>query len=293
MLLCSFAPTALGRLLDEQIAGGVTGVVPVGTTGESPSLTAEEKQAIFELCVSKCKPHGVQVIAGTGTNVTSSTIEATKKAAKAGADFALVVVPYYNKPNQTGLYEHFKAVAEQGGLPVVLYNIPGRSGVQLTAETVVKLSKVPGIVGIKESTGNLDMSTEIASQCDITILSGDDSLTLPIMAVGGKGVISVMSNFAPHLVKEIVDPALAGDYAKAAVAHRRAFKLIKTLFVEPNPQPTKAAMGLLGMIDNVLRLPMVPATEETTSKVKAAMEEVGIEAKSASSGKQPAKKARR
>jgi len=186
--------------------------------------------------------------------VTASTIEATQKAKKAGADFALVVVPYYNKPNQAGLYEHFKAVAEQGGLPVVLYNIPGRCGVQLTAETVAKLSKnVPGIVGIKESTGNLDMSTEIASLCDITILSGDDSLTLPIMSVGGQGVISVLSNFAPELVKAIVDPALKGDYATAGVAHRRSFRLVKTLFIEPNPQPTKAAMSMLHMLDDSLR----------------------------------------
>ena len=189
------------------------------------------------------------------------------------------------------MYEHFKAVAEQGGLPIVLYNIPGRCGVQLTAETVAKLRKnVPGIVGIKESTGNLDMATEIASLCDIAILSGDDSLSLPIMSVGGKGVISVLSNFAPQLVRAVVDPALKGDYAAAGVAHRAAFKLVKTLFVEPNPQPTKAAMEMLGTIENVLRLPMVPVSEETREKLKVVMKEAGV---GSESGKQAAKKAKR
>jgi 4-hydroxy-tetrahydrodipicolinate synthase len=267
---------AFSKLLDAQIAGGVAGVVPVGTTGESPSLTSEEKAKIFEMCVEKCKGTGVKVIAGTGTNVTSTTIEATQKAKKAGVDAALVVVPYYNKPSQTGLFEHFKAVAEKGGLPVVLYNIPGRCGVQLTAETIAKLRHAcPHIIAVKESTGSLDMSTEIASLCDIQILSGDDSLTLPIMAIGGTGVISVLSNFAPERVRSIVDPALKGDFATAAKAHRENFKLIKHLFIEPNPQPTKYAMHMLGMIDNVLRLPMVPAGEDTKSKVTTVMKELG------------------
>ena len=191
-------------------------------------------------------------------------------------DAALVVVPYYNKPNQTGLYEHFRAVAEQGGLPVILYNIPGRCGVQLAAETVARLRKdCPNIVGIKESTGSLDVATEIASLCDIQILSGDDSLTLPIMAVGGKGVISVLSNFAPEMVKAIVDPALRGDFASAGAAHRKAFKLIKTLFAEPNPQPCKCAMSMLGTAHDVLRLPMVSAAPETRAKLAALLAEYG------------------
>ena len=267
---------AFERLLDAQIAGGVTGVVPVGTTGESPALTSDEKAKIFELCVKKCKPAGVKVIGGTGTNVTASTIEATQKAKKAGVDAALVVLPYYNKPNQTGLFEHFKAVAEQGGLPVVLYNIPGRCGVQLNADTVAKLRKAcPNIIAIKESTGSLDMATEIASLCDIQILSGDDSLTLPIMSIGGTGVISVLSNFAPERVKAIVDPALKGDFATAAVAHRQNFKLIKHLFVEPNPQPTKCVMNMLGTVENALRLPMVPVSDETKQKLVTVMTELG------------------
>jgi len=267
---------ALERILDEQIKGGVAGVVPVGTTGESPSLTSEEKIKIFELCVRKCKGTGVKVIAGTGTNVTETTIEATQKAKKAGVDAALVVVPYYNKPNQTGMFEHFKAVADKGGLPVVLYNIPGRCGVQLTAETVAKLRKTcPNIVAIKESTGSLDMSTEIASLCDIQILSGDDSLTLPIMSIGGTGVISVLSNFAPERVRAIVDPALKGDFATAAKAHKENFKLVKHLFIEPNPQPCKAAMEMLGLCSNVLRLPMVPVADDTRAKLTAVMKEVG------------------
>jgi len=264
------------KLLDHQIAGGVAGVVPVGTTGESPSLTADEKKKIFELCVAKCKPHGIKVIAGTGSNVTEGTIKATQAAKESGVDAALVVVPYYNKPNQTGLFEHFKAVAEKGGLPVVLYNIPGRCGVQLNADTIAKLRKAcPNIIAVKESTGSLDMSTEIASLCDIQILSGDDSLTLPIMAIGGTGVISVLSNFAPERVRAIVDNALKGDFAAAAKAHKENFKLMKHLFIEPNPQPTKIAMNMLGMIENVLRLPMVPASEDTKNKVTVVMKEVG------------------
>jgi 4-hydroxy-tetrahydrodipicolinate synthase len=279
---------AFERLLDAQIAGGVAGIVPVGTTGESPSLTSEEKIKIFELCVRKCKGTGVKVIAGTGTNVTATTIEATQKAKKAGVDAALVVIPYYNKPNQAGMFEHFKAVAEKGGLPIVLYNIPGRCGVQLNAETVAKLRQAcPNIVAIKESTGSLDMSTEIASLCDIQILSGDDSLTLPIMSIGGTGVISVLSNFAPERVRAVVDPALKGDFATAAKAHRLNFKLVKHLFIEPNPQPTKSAMQMLGMIDNVLRLPMVPASAETQAKVTAVMKELGYFAEKQAS---PAKK---
>jgi len=212
-----------------------------------------------------------------GTNVTQTSIEATKKAKECGVDAALVVVPYYNKPNQTGLYEHFKEIAQHGGLPLVLYNIPGRCGVQLTAETVARLRRdCPNIVGIKESTGNLDMSTEIASLCDIQILSGDDSLTLPIMSVGGTGVISVLSNFAPQLVKAIVDPALKGDYKTAGEAHRKSFKIVKTMFIEPNPQPCKSAMAMLGMISESFRLPMVPVSTETKGKVEGVLKEYGL-----------------
>lgn len=269
---------AFEKLIDAQIKGGVSGLVPVGTTGESPALTSEEKKKIFELCVRKCKGTGVKVIAGTGTNVTSSSIQATKDAAACGVDAALVVIPYYNKPSQVGMFEHFKAVAEQGGLPVVLYNIPGRCGVQLTAETVAKLRHAcPNIIAIKESTGNLDMATEIASLCDIQILSGDDSLTLPIMAVGGCGVISVLSNFAPEKVVAVVSPALQGDYKTAQKQHLANFKLIKLLFVEPNPQPTKAAMEMLGMIEDVARLPLVAAGEDTRAKLASALTAFGFE----------------
>jgi 4-hydroxy-tetrahydrodipicolinate synthase len=278
---------AFEKFLDAQIAGGVAGIVPVGTTGESPSLTSEERKKIFELCVRKCKGTGVKVIAGTGSNVTESSIKATQDAKKCGVDAALVVVPYYNKPNQAGMYAHFKAIANEGGLPVVLYNIPGRSGVQLTAETVAKLRKdCPNIVAIKESTGSLDMSTEIASLCDIQILSGDDSLTLPLMAVGGKGVISVLSNFAPERVRAVVEPALKGDFATARIAHLENFKLIKLLFSEPNPQPTKYIMSTMGMLENVMRLPMIPVTEETQATLTAAVTEMGL----SKAGAPPAKK---
>lgn len=270
---------AFSELVDTQIAKGVNGLVPIGTTGESPTLTKEEKKKIFSMCVEKCKGKNVLVVAGTGSNDTASTVENTQEAKKLGVDAALVVVPYYNKPNQAGQYEHFKKVASEGGLPIILYNIPGRCGVQLNADTVAKLAKdCPNVVGIKESTGNLDMSTEIASLCDIQILSGDDSLTLPIISVGGKGVISVLSNFAPELVRAIVEPAIKGDFKTAGEAHRRAFKLIKTMFIEPNPQPCKAAMSMLGMIDDSLRLPMVPAASETRAKVAAVLKEYGFEA---------------
>jgi len=266
--------TGLEALVEAQIAGGVNGLVPVGTTGECPTLSHEEHEQVIA-CVVKKVAGRCTVIGGTGSNSTKEAVRLTRFAKEAGADACLVVNPYYNKPNQEGLYRHFRAVAEIG-LPIVLYNIPGRTGITMSPTTVARLyNDFPEIVAIKEATGSLDIASEIASLCPITILSGDDSLTLPLMSIGGKGVVSVLSNLSPDKVKAIVDPALAGDFATAAKAHCATFKLIKTMFCETNPQPVKAAMSIMGICNPTCRLPMVECSEESILKLKTVMKEYG------------------
>ena len=218
----------------------------------------------------------VPVIAGTGSNSTSEALRLTIAARKAGADAALQVNPYYNKPTQQGLYEHFKAVAQEGGLPVILYNIPGRCGIALSVETICRLAEIKNIVAIKEATGILDMSSEIAANCDLTVLSGDDSLTLPIMAVGGKGVISVAANVAPKEVRELTSAMLAGDIAKATVQHKKLFKLFKAMFIETNPIPVKTALAMMGKCDEEFRLPMCKMDPANKEKLREVLEEYGL-----------------
>jgi len=247
---------ALGRLVESQVAGGVTGIVPVGTTGESPALTAEEKKKVISFCVEKVAKR-IQVIAGTGSNFTATSVEATQIAKDLGVDAVLIVNPYYNKPSQEGLYQHVKAVAKVG-VPIMLYNIPGRTGITMNPATVVSLyNDCPEICGIKEATGSLDIASEIASLCDIPILSGDDSLTLPLMSIGGKGVVSVLSNLAPEKVVAMVQNAASGNFAEAAKQHCGLFKMFKNMFVESNPVPCKYAMYLNGMCSPAVRLPLV------------------------------------
>lgn len=268
---------AFEMLLDRQIANNVS-LVPVGTTGESPTLTKEEKKYLISTCVEKAKgKDNIFVVAGAGSNNTKEAIEMTKWCQSAGVDATLQVIPYYNKPSQEGLYAHFEAIVKAvPGCPIVLYNIPGRCGIKLTPETVAKLyNDFEEVIAIKESTGSLDIATEIASLCDITILSGDDSLTLPLMSVGGKGVISVLSNWAPEIVNGIYEAAASGDYATAAKRHQKAFKLFKTMFCEPNPEPVKCAMSMLGQIEDSLRLPMVSVDDDTRKKIAEVMKEYG------------------
>lgn len=243
-----------------QIKGGIDALVPMGTTGESPTLSHEEHREVIEHVVKAARGR-VPVIAGTGSNATAEALELTAHAASVGAKAALMVNPYYNKPTQEGLYRHFMAVADKVRLPIILYNIPGRTGITMTPQTVARLRKHPNIVAIKEATGSLDIASEIASLCDITILSGDDSLTLPLMSIGGKGVISVLSNIIPDRVKALTTAALAGDYATARRLHVELFPLFKGMFIETNPIPIKTAMAMAGRDTGELRLPMCELSE--------------------------------
>mmetsp|Transcript_7658 Transcript_7658/g.12403 ORF Transcript_7658/g.12403 Transcript_7658/m.12403 type:complete len:306 (+) Transcript_7658:376-1293(+) len=251
---------ALERLVDSQIAGGVAGIVPIGTTGESPTLSSEEKAKVIEFCVKKAAGK-VKVIAGTGSNFTDGSVEATKKAKQAGVDAVLIVNPYYNKPSQEGMYQHVKKIAEVD-VPIVLYNIPGRTGITMTPGTIARLYKdCPQICAVKEATGSLDIASEIASKCDIAILSGDDSLTLPLMSIGGKGVVSVLSNLAPEKVVSMVSDGLNGDFASAAKKHVGLFEVFKNMFIETNPVPCKYALEINGICNRSVRLPLCEMSE--------------------------------
>ncbi|MEM6459372.1 MAG: 4-hydroxy-tetrahydrodipicolinate synthase [Planctomycetota bacterium] len=247
----------LAANVEYQVEHGIDGVVPVGTTGESPTLSHDEHRLVIERTVEAAAGR-CQVIAGTGSNATSEALSLTKHAAGAGATAALMVNPYYNKPSQEGLYRHFMTVADAVDLPICLYNIPGRTNVTMSADTVVRLYEHPNIVAIKEATGSLDLASEIAASCDIAIVSGDDSLTLPLMAVGGVGVVSVLSNLLPQRVKALVDAAAGGDFALAKRLHLELFALCKgCLTLATNPVPIKAAMALAGRDTGELRLPLV------------------------------------
>ena len=251
---------ALGRLIDFQIAGGTQGLVPCGTTGESPTLSHLEQDEVIEFTVDRADGR-VPVVAGTGSNSTAEALRLTQHAKDAGADACLVVNPYYNKPTQQGMFEHVARLAD-AELPIVLYNIPGRAAVELTPETIVRMyEEIDMVIAVKEATGKLDTASAVASACDITILSGDDSLTLPIISVGGSGVISVLANLLPGEVRALCDAALGRDAPAARDAHLRLFPLFRGMFVETNPIPIKAAMAMAGMIRNELRLPLSPLSE--------------------------------
>lgn len=261
---------AFEKLVQRQIDGGVDGIVPCGTTGETPTLKDSEKEWVIRTTVQMCQGK-TKVIAGTGSNSTEHTIESTLRAKELGADAALVVVPYYNKPTQEGLYQHFRAVAERGGLPVMLYNVPGRSSCDLQADTVVRLqADIPNIVAIKEAAGSCDRVGELRARTrkDFVILSGDDSLTLPMMSVGADGVVSVATNLYPAKVSAMVKAAAANDYAKARELHHQMRQLFSGLFVEANPIPCKAALQLLGLTTDSVRLPLVPANDKTRALMK-------------------------
>lgn len=268
---------ALRRLVEAQIAGGVDVLVPCGTTGEGATLTAEESVQVVRICVEEARGR-VPVVAGTGSNSTSTTIENTRRAKAAGAQGALVVTPYYNKPQQEGLFRHFELVAKDGGLPVILYNVPGRTSVDLAAETVGRLSKVPGVVGVKEASGNIVRALEILEYCEgrpFDLLSGDDGFTLPVLAVGGDGIISVASNVVPERVAAIVQAWKKGDVKGAQAAQIALNALVRALFVETNPAPIKAAMALVGMMRDEVRLPLAPATDATRAKLRTALSALG------------------
>jgi 4-hydroxy-tetrahydrodipicolinate synthase len=269
---------ALARLIKNQIKGGVDGVVPVGTTGESPTVDTEEHIHIIEQTV-KLVAGKVKVLAGTGANCTSEAIALTQAAERAGADGSLQVAPYYNKPTQEGLYQHFKAIAQNTRLPIVLYSIPGRCGVEIAVPTVKRLAAdCKNIVGIKEAGGNADRVSQLRAALGnkFEIMSGDDALTLPFMAVGAQGVISVASNVAPREVATMVRAFAAGDVKKAMQLHHRLYPLFKDLFVETNPIPVKAALAMLGQIEEEYRLPLVRMSAANREILKSAMKAAGI-----------------
>ena len=266
----------LDELLEFQLEHGIDAIVPVGTTGECPTLSHDEHKKVIERVV-KTVAGTVPVIAGAGSNSTAEAIELTAFSKKVGADATLQVCPYYNKPTQEGFYQHFKAIADEIDLPMVLYNIPGRCGAGLTPETVARLAEIENIVAIKEASGSLDQVSEIAARCDITILSGDDSMTLPIASVGGKGVISVVANIVPADVKAMTDLILEGDLVSARQWHNKLFALSRNMLsLATNPIPIKAAMSMLNLASEEMRLPLVPMEEGKKALLRQILRSYGL-----------------
>ena len=270
--------TALALLIKAQIKGGVDGIVPVGTTGESPTVDCDEHIRIVELSV-KLAAGRIKVMAGTGANSTAEAIFLTRAAERVGADGSLQVAPYYNKPSQEGLYQHFQAIARETKLPLVLYSIPGRCGIEIAVDTVKRLAAdCKNIVGIKEAGGSCDRVSQLRAALGpkFTILSGDDSLTLPFMSVGAQGVISVASNVIPREVSAMVNAYAAGDVKQAARLHAKFYPVFKDLFLETNPVPVKAALAMLGKVSEEYRLPLVPMSAANREKLKATLEACGV-----------------
>lgn len=264
----------LEELINIQAEAGIAGIVPVGTTGESPTLNYEEHKRVLEFCVKVSKKR-LAVIAGSGANSTSEAIDLTKFSLEVGADATLQVTPYYNKPNAEGLYRHFSMVADLG-LPVMLYNVPGRTSREIPIETVVRLSKHPKIISIKEAGGSVDRVSAILSQCSINVLSGDDSLTLPMMAVGATGIVSVASNVAPKLVVRMVALALEGKWDEARKMHFKLYRLFCDLFVDTNPIPVKAAMAMMGLMEETYRLPLCATGEANKKRIRECLKELKL-----------------
>jgi 4-hydroxy-tetrahydrodipicolinate synthase len=265
---------ALEKLIEVQIAAGITGIVAVGTTGESPTLSHEEREQVIRLAITVAKKRCV-VLAGTGSNATHHAVADTKMAEKLGGDGALLVAPYYNKPSQEGLFRHFQAIAQETRLPIMLYNIPGRCGVDILPDTVVRLAReCRNIVSIKEASGSVERVSELRARLpdEFTILSGDDSLTLPFMAVGAAGVVSVASNLFPGEVCALVRACESGDVKSAAKLHRRLFPLFKDLFIEPNPVPVKTALGWRGAMSGEVRLPLCEMSEANQTRLRKTIE---------------------
>jgi len=265
------------ELVEFHIKNGTDVLVPCGTTGESPTLSHDEHRRVIELAIQTANKR-IPVVAGTGSNSTAEAIDLTRFAKNAGADGALVVLPYYNKPTQQGLIAHCRAIADAVELPLILYNIPGRTGINMLPETLAVLADHPNIVGMKEATGNLEQMTHDIVLCGakLSFLSGDDTLTLPLMAVGGKGVISVVANIVPRDVADLTRAFLSGDWKRARELHLKLFPLCQAMFCETNPIPVKTAMALMGMINGELRLPLYPMSEANLSKLKAALRAYGL-----------------
>lgn len=266
------------QLVDWQIREGVHGIVPCGTTGESATLSHEEHNRVIDIAVDECRGR-VPVIAGTGSNSTAEAVRLTRHAKEAGADGALLITPYYNKPTQEGLFQHYKKVAEESKFPLVLYNVPGRTGVNLLPETVARLAEIPDIVGIKEATADMKQVSDVLEQCGdrITVLSGDDFTVLPLMALGGKGVISVVSNLVPADMANMVTAFDGGDLAKARELHYKLMPLTRAMFLETNPIPVKTALALVGRTALELRLPLCPMQAANRKKLEEALAAYGLQ----------------
>lgn len=267
----------LRELIEFQIANGTDGIVPCGTTGESPTLSHEEHDRVIEITVDAVRKR-VPVIAGTGSNSTAEALRLTKHAHEVGADGALIVCPYYNRPTQEGLYQHYKLIAENVSIPIIVYNIPGRTGVNLLPETLARLAKIPNIVGTKEASGSLKQMHDVITLCgpDFAVLSGDDFFTYPLLCLGGHGIISVVSNVAPADMAALVDAFAAGDLKKAKDLHFKMVPLVDSLFIETNPVPVKAALAMMGKIDYEVRLPLEKMSEGNYEKLKKVMITYGL-----------------
>jgi 4-hydroxy-tetrahydrodipicolinate synthase len=267
---------ALRKLVDWHVEAGTDCLSPCGTTGESPTLSHDEHERVVKIVCEQARGK-VKVMAGTGSNSTREAIRLTKAAKAAGADAALMVGPYYNKPTQEGFFEHFKAVADACDLPIVLYNIPGRTAKNIEAETIVRLAEIPTIVAVKESTGSMDQASQILSQSRLTVLSGDDSLTLPLMALGGQGVVSVVGNIVPKDVRSMIAAWNKGDIAKAQEWHHKLFPLCRDMLgLSTNPIPLKAAMKLLGRDTGEVRLPLTPLDEKQVASLGNTLKKYGL-----------------
>ncbi len=267
----------LRELVEFQIENGTDGIVPCGTTGEASTLDYEEHDRVIEIVVKQAKKR-VPVIAGTGSNSTKEAIEISEHAKKVGADGILLVTPYYNKPTQEGLYRHYKAIAEAVALPQVLYNVPGRTSVNMLPETVARLAGIPNIVAIKEATGSLQQASEIMALCGdkIDVLSGDDFITFPMMACGAVGVISVTANIMPKEIASMVDACSAGNMEEAKRLHLKLLKINNAMFIETNPTPVKTALGLMGKCSDEVRLPLAPMSDANKAKLAGIMKEYGL-----------------
>lgn len=264
---------AYARLIEFQIDQGTDGIVPCGCTGEAATLAHAEQEQIIKFCIEKVAGR-VPVIAGTGSNNTKEALSLTKFAKDAGADGALLITPYYNKPTPEGQIAHYKLIAEETGIPIMLYNVPSRTGTNILPETVAEMAKVQNIVAIKEAAGSVDQVSAIKSLCDITVLSGDDSLTLPMMAVGATGVVSVAANVAPGPIAQMCREFDNGNLAEAQRLHYELLPLFKALFFETNPIPVKAALAKMGLCQNILRLPLTPMREEPFAKLAKVLDEM-------------------
>jgi 4-hydroxy-tetrahydrodipicolinate synthase len=268
----------LSELIEFQIEHGTNGIVPCGTTGESPTLSHEEHARVIEITIDAVKGR-VPVIAGTGSNSTAEAVQLTKHAAKAGAKGVLVVSPYYNKPTQKGLYLHYKAIADEVNIPIIVYNIAGRTAVNIEPATLAKIAQeCKNVVGVKEASGSLDQMQTIKSLCpdNFLLFSGDDSLTLPVLSVGGVGVISVLANIIPSDISKMISLYNQGKTKEARALHYKMLPLVKAMFVETNPIPIKKAMEILGMCSGELRLPLCEVSDENVAKLKSAIQQYGL-----------------